>query len=190
MEYQKEEWRPVVGYEGLYEVSNQNGFKNAKLNTFPKGRINKGYRTMHLGKYIEKRYHVLVVQAFPEICGEYFQGCSIHHKNHNRLDNRPENLIVLTKSEHSKLHYQTQPDSFKKPSEKRSKSISKALAGRRAYDKHIPVIQLSKNGEIVKKWDCMADINKEYGYSAGNICSACKGRLKTAYGFKWQYAVS
>ena len=28
----------------------------------------------------------------------------VHHKNHDRLDNRPENLEVMKKSDHSRLH--------------------------------------------------------------------------------------
>lgn len=28
----------------------------------------------------------------------------VHHKNGNRLDNRPENLLVMKKADHSKLH--------------------------------------------------------------------------------------
>lgn len=29
----------------------------------------------------------------------------VHHKNENKADDRPENLEVLTKSEHARLHY-------------------------------------------------------------------------------------
>ena len=29
----------------------------------------------------------------------------VHHKNGNKGDNRPENLEVMTKSEHIKLHW-------------------------------------------------------------------------------------
>ena len=28
----------------------------------------------------------------------------VHHKNHNKLDNSPENLIICTQAEHNKLH--------------------------------------------------------------------------------------
>jgi hypothetical protein len=28
----------------------------------------------------------------------------VHHKNHDKIDDRPENLQVLTKQEHSRLH--------------------------------------------------------------------------------------
>ena len=131
---------------------------------------------------------MLVAKAFPEICGEWFEGAVVHHKDFNKTNNCPENLIVLSPSEHSKLHYKTQPDSFKKPSEKRSKSISNALKGRTS-EKRIPVLQLTTNGEIVKKWDSITQVS-ECGFSPGNVCMCCKGITKTAYGFVWQYAVS
>lgn len=183
-------WKDVVGQEGKYKVSNQNGFYNVTLKKEFKGGISHGYRYVTMGRKNKNFFHIIVAQAFPEICGEWFEGCAVHHKNFNRMDNRPENLIVLTHSEHSKLHYEHQPDTFKQPSEKRSKSISKALTGRRATYKHVPIVQLTKNGDFVKNWECISDVEKELGYSASNICSCCKGQLKTAYGFLWQYAVN
>ena len=48
--------------------------------------------------------HRLVAQAFPEICGEWFEGCEVHHKDGNSLNNEATNLIVCTKEEHWEYH--------------------------------------------------------------------------------------
>ena len=45
-----------------------------------------------------------------KVLGRYLnQNEDVHHINFNKLDNRPENIIVLTKSEHSKLHAELKP---------------------------------------------------------------------------------
>lgn len=180
-------WRKVEEAP-QYEISNKNGWRNTTRMTQPKGGYqSKGYRFVSLGKgKSHALYHILVAKAFPEICGKWFDGCQVHHINFNRLDNRPENLIILTPSEHSKLHYEQQPDSFKKPSEKRSKSISNSLRGKPRPFKHVPIIQYDLNGNFVKEWDYLSEC-KEYGYSQGNVCSCCKGRLKQYKGFIWRY---
>ena len=42
--------------------------------------------------------------------GRYLnQDEDIHHLNFNKIDNRPENIVILTKSEHSKLHAKLKP---------------------------------------------------------------------------------
>ena len=179
-----EVWRNVPGYEDV-SVSNKNGFK--RNNTTYCGHINRGYRNVSLGrKRGQMRYHILVAKAFPEICGEWFEGCEVHHKDFNKLNNVPENLIILSKGEHSKLHYQYLSDAFKKPSPKRNESIRKALTGRRATEKHIPILQYALNGDLVKEWECISDVVSA-GYRPGNVCWCCKGRLKTAYGYIWRY---
>ena len=155
-----------------------------------KGTIKHNYKVISLGKSKSISLHVLVAKAFPEICGEWFDGCHVHHKNFNKLDNRAENLIILTPTEHSKLHYETHTDLFKKPSEKRSLAIKKALTGRRAIEKHKPVLQLDKDGCFIKLWACGADISKDLGKSQGNISSCCEGKLKTTYGYIWKYCTT
>lgn len=83
-------WKPVVGYEGLYEVSNKGRVRSLKyrghdgftsvLDPRPN---NKGYRVVFLCKKGEKRHgHTiarLVGIAFQEICGEYHEGLEIDH---------------------------------------------------------------------------------------------------------------
>lgn len=182
-----EEWRQIKDYPN-YEVSNMGGWRNTKRNYQPKGRICNGYITVCTGKGTkENGLHTLVAKYFPEICGEWFDGCQVHHKNFNKLDNRAENLIVLSASEHLKLHYKTQSDLFKKASVKRSASISKALKGRKAIEKYTPILQFSLDGYMLKKWDSGVEVAKTLNKSQGNISSCCKGILKSAYGYIWKY---
>ncbi|QEQ94428.1 HNH endonuclease [Mycobacterium phage Leozinho] len=100
-----EEWRPVVGYEGLYEVSDRGRVRSldrtiqTSVDTRSyKGRVLKPQLT--LGYHIvsltapgrRRRYakvHHLVLEAFrcPRVPG--MSGC---HNNGVKTDNRPENL--------------------------------------------------------------------------------------------------
>lgn len=49
------------------------------------------------------------------------------------------------------------------------------------------VIQLSKSGEFIKKWDSITNASLELDINFGNISSVCRGRTKTAGGFRWLY---
>jgi hypothetical protein len=68
-----EEWRPVVGYEGFYEVSDAGrvrrikGYNSVKAGTLLSGSISDGYRRVILGKDGKHRKHFvhdLVCEAF------------------------------------------------------------------------------------------------------------------------------
>lgn len=178
-----EVWREIEGHQG-YFVSNQERLRhNDKL---LQGRILRGRRRVSFGRGTETDFHIVVAKAFPEICGTWFPGCHVHHIDFNKLNNKPENLKVLSEREHLQLHYQYQSDKFKKPSAEKSQAISKALSGKRAVHKHIPILQYSLDGELLKEWECISDVVSE-GYRPGNVCWCCKGKLKTAYGFKWAY---
>ncbi len=48
--------------------------------------------------------YVLVAKAFPEICGEWFDGCEVHHLDHNCENDRADNLAIISAAEHHKLH--------------------------------------------------------------------------------------
>lgn len=55
-----------------------------------------GHPLAHKDGYVYE--HRLVVESM------LFEGCIVHHKNHNRADNREENLQVLTRAEHNCGH--------------------------------------------------------------------------------------
>lgn len=99
----KEIWRDIKDYEGLYQVSNKGRVRSIKDKNhiyIIEGSITEyGYRNVRLCKdCVKKAFRVgrLVGFAFPEICGEYFDGAQINHKNENKLDNRAENLEWCT----------------------------------------------------------------------------------------------
>lgn len=183
-----EQWRKIEEHP-QYEVSNQNGFRNTKRKKQPVGRIDHlGYRRVSLGMGKERMYHILVAKAFPEICGEWFEGCDVHHKDGNKMNNVPENLTVITKIEHHKIHYQEAPDSFTKSSAKRSASISKALKGKKCTNGlERAVNQYTKDMEFVAHYDTITQAAKTNGYDISNLSKGMRGKLKAPYGFIWQY---
>lgn len=113
----EELWRDVVGYEGLYQVSNlgrvrsldrivSNNWGNGPR--LIKGRIRKQslrceYWFVGLTDLNHKcnSFYVarLVARAFPEICGEWFDGCQVDHISTDKNDNTAYNLRVCTASE-------------------------------------------------------------------------------------------
>ena len=60
----------------------------------------------------------------------------------------------------------------------RTKRVAKA--------KSKSVIQLTLDGEFVREWESAKEAEKN-GFSQGNICKCCNGKLKSAYGFLWRY---
>ena len=106
-----EQWRDVVGYEGLYQVSNMGRVKNISYGDGAKIRkpvLNTpAYFSMVLykdSKPTATRIHVLVAKAFipnPEI------KLVVNHRDGNKLNNRVDNLEWVTQSENLQHAYDT-----------------------------------------------------------------------------------
>lgn len=96
-----EEWRPVPGYEGRYEVSDQ-GRVRSLVGPTPRvlraSRHTNGYRAAPLGRGVTKSVHRLVLTAFVGPCPE---GRQAAHENGDRADNRLVNLSWKTPAENS-----------------------------------------------------------------------------------------
>lgn len=49
------------------------------------------------------------------------------------------------------------------------------------------VVQYDKQGNLIKIWDYIRQVEKELGIHRSDICKCCKGKLKSAGGFIWKY---
>jgi hypothetical protein len=104
-----ERWRPVVGYEGHYEVSNLGrvrrscGGRGAQAGRILRrhDRSGDGYRSVQLCRKDRKRFfgvHALVAEAF---LGRRPRGKFPNHKNLVKSDNRASNLEWLTRKQNA-----------------------------------------------------------------------------------------
>ena len=55
-------------------------------------------------------------------------------------------------------------------------------------EKSKSVIQYSLDGEFIRKWPSVIQIERELGFSHGNISKCCKEKTKNAYGYTWTFA--
>lgn len=114
-----EEWRPVKGFERIYEVSDLGRIRRIKVG---KGKtphimtnsINKknGYCYVALSKkgmYRSARVHKVVMDAFNPVFTEkrYNKNFTINHIDGNKQNNKLENLEWCTQSENQIKAYQT-----------------------------------------------------------------------------------
>lgn len=172
-----EVWRDVVNYIGSYRVS-----INGEIYSEFKKRLLKPFvsSTGHLATELKGKHfkvHDIVAMAFPEICGEWFKGCIVHHIDRNRTNNNAYNLIVLTRGEHTRIH---NLEDGKNP------FYGKRLTGAYNYNAKA-VIQYTKSGEFVKEWDCAKNASITLGINNTSIASCCTGKLKSAGGYIWKH---
>lgn len=71
-----------------------------------------------------RNFYVEIAKAFPEICGEWFEGCHVHHKDGNRSNNAPSNLICLSPQEHHRIHNESTPEVIMNKSAKEAAALS------------------------------------------------------------------
>lgn len=94
----------INGYT-YYVTEDGNHFYNSKKKERPiqtnLHRQNRKYIGIN-GKHFYMNY--LVANAFPEICGQVFDGCQVHHIDGNTTNDNANNLIVMPERDHTRLH--------------------------------------------------------------------------------------
>lgn len=88
-----EEWRPVPGYEGLYEVSSYGRVRNSKTYRILKAWITFGYLMVELSGRKRFYVHRLVAETFIPNIEKLPQ---VNHKDEDKTNNRVDNLEWCT----------------------------------------------------------------------------------------------
>lgn len=186
----EEKKRNIKGYEGLYQISRNGVIRSLdKYLPMPNGgeklvkekilkpyKNREGYLRVALSKNGKVKHyliHRLVAEAFIDNPNNLPH---IDHINTDRTDNRVENLRWCT-------HKENMNNSITKT------KISNFMIGKKGI-KHPSskiVLQLSKDGELIKKWDCIRDVYRHLNISVGHIAEVCRGKRKTAGGYIWRY---
>lgn len=173
--YVGEIWKDIKGYEGLYQVSNLGRVRSLGNNKNRKEKIlkhvlnDRGYPTVGLcknGKAKRCYVHRLVYEAF---IGEIPEGMQINHKDENKENNVLSNIDTLMTCKEN-INWGTR-------NERAAKAKGKS------------VIQKNLDGKVVKIWPSANEVQRQLGYSQGNISNCCRGKknFNTAYGYIWQY---
>jgi hypothetical protein len=123
----------------------------------------KGYKQVNVpGTKKRELIHRLVGEAFiPNTNNKPY----INHIDECRSNNHVSNLEWCTHTDN--MNHGT-----------RNERISKALSK--------PIIQLTKDGELVKEWPSTVEAGRN-GFNQGHICSCLKGNYKSHAGYIWKY---
>ena len=158
---EKEEFRDIPGYEGLYEVSNLGRVRRDGRILKP-SKNKKGYLLVSLFKNgIERKayIHRLVAQSFLPNPSNF--PC-INHKDENKTNNIIDNLEWCDSKYNA--NYGT-----------RNEKVSK------------PVLQYDLLGNFIREWPSIMKVERELGIYQGSISMCCLDYRKSAGGFVWRF---
>jgi hypothetical protein len=192
-----EVWKDVVGYEGIYQVSNLGRVqrrirkKSGRVKGFTRGVILKpeqcinGYLRVRLyfngiGKHC--LIHRLVGMAFIDNPNGYPE---INHKDEVKQNNSVNNLEWCTGKYNSnygtgRIRALANTDIKKKTANTDYEKIAQKTRKK--------VKQIDLSGKIITTWEGQKQAAQLLGIRQGAISNCCVGRTNTAGGYKWQYA--
>jgi len=181
----KEKWKDVVGYEGLYKVSNYgNIFSNYSNKILNPNRMKAGYLSFELFKNKKSKrllVHRLVAFAFIENLLNLPQ---VNHKDENKSNNVVENLEWNSAKEN--MNYGTRIERQRKNTDY-TQERRKIIAIENGKKACIPVIQSDKTGNFLNFFESAKSASQKLKINASHIAETCLGKRKSAGGYVWNY---
>lgn len=179
-------WKPVKGYEGIYEVSNKGRVQNSShyiLKPFDNG----GYLRVGLTKdKVRKKYlvHKLVAEAFlPSVEGNL----EINHKDLNKKNNSSDNLEWVSGSQNVQ-HYMQNKEGRKEQLQSAMSEIGKKYGHLGAEASKKPVAQIdTQTNQILNIFESGREASRVTGACYKKISAVCRGDRKTHFGYKWRF---
>lgn len=189
----------MVGFEGLYEVSNtgnvrsldryvngKNGSRHFIKGVMMKLQVNKkGYYGVILhkdGRHYSKIVHRLVAEAF---IPNPYNLPQVNHIDTNKKNNSVKNLEWITNEDN--MRHAVEHGCFDNTTQKQ---IEHALENQRmiAERRKKAVVQLL-DGECINIFESIAEANEHMGLDSrqGHISSCCRGKRNSCCGYQWMY---
>lgn len=181
------EFKPIIGFED-YGISQEGDVFSYKTNKKLKlQKMSNGYFFVSLrknGKTFQKSIHRLVAETF--IANKDNLPC-VDHIDGTRTNNNVSNLRWCTHKQN--LNY---PIAVKRRELAQSDPICKLKV---RFGKHRnntvnqdkPVIALNLDGEYLNSWESVREASRNTGVDFSSIAKCCRGKYKTAGGFRWRF---
>lgn len=130
---------------------------------------------------LHKRLHIYIWEKYN---GEIPKGYQVHHKDHNKDNNEIDNLMLLTREEHNKIHKEEMTeerkqwlrDNLNKNARPKANEWHKSVEGRKWHKEHYEKMKESLHKK--EKYVCLV-CGKEFEshVSTSKFCSnACKSK--------------
>lgn len=189
------EWKPIVGFESEYLVSNDGQIFSFHQNRILMGKLSRqGYMRVCLcknGFHKNEAIHRIVAKAFipnPD------NKPTVNHINEIKTDNRVENLEWATVAEQNVHGTRIARAVAHTDWKMRSTKIDYfAVAAKHDYQNQTKkqmkaVLQCDKDGVFIARFDSLAMAARSMGIKPSHICCCLKGRRKSCGGYLWKYA--
>ena len=191
----KEIWKDIVGYEGLYQVSNlgrirsldryvNSAIKNSNK-VIKKGKILKpnpnwnNYLQVHLSKNGKGKMsvvHRLVAQTFIPNPNNLPQ---VNHIDGNKFNNSIENLEWCTAKENINHSWKLGLSKSYQHTKGKLTDYSKSLCKK--------VSQYDLNGNLLNVYNSISEASKNSPCCISDISNCCNNKRKTSHNFIWKY---